>query len=111
MEKNAYEALWAKKYPQIQWELAEVETITGRSVKAKLRLSIAGTTRTVDLDVSYKLSEEGVLFSGSQKIKFSDFHIAPPTAMFGAIKTGDDLVLTFETTFKPVNETAFKSIN
>lgn len=103
MEKNAYEALWAEKYPQIQWELAEVEAITDQLVKTKLKLSIAGTTRTVDLDVSYKLSEEGVLFSGSQKIKFSDFHIAPPTAMFGAIKTGDDLILSFETTFKSIN--------
>lgn len=111
MDKNAYEALQANRNPQIQLELAEVEVITEQLVKAKIRLSIAGTTRVADWDVNYNLSEGDVFFSGSHKIKFSDFKVDPPKAVFGTIKTGDDLELSFATTFKSANETAFKSTN
>lgn len=111
MDKNAYEALQANRNPQIQLELTEIEVITEQLVKARIRLSIAGNTRVADWDVNYKLSEGDVFFSGSHKIKFSDFKVDPPKAVFGTIKTGDDLELSFETTFKSTNETAFKSTN
>jgi hypothetical protein len=111
MDKNAHEALQANKNPQIQLELVETEAITDELVKAKIRLSIAGTSNMANWEVSYKLSEDGVLFLGSHRIKFSDFKVDPPKAVFGTIKTGDELELSFETTFKKTSETAFKSTN
>lgn len=111
MDKNAYEALQFEKNPEIQLKLSEVEVITSQMVKAKIELSIAGTTKECEWDVKYDISDGGIVFSGSHKIKFSDFRVNPPTAVFGTIKTGDNLELSFETTFKPTNETAFYSIN
>lgn len=103
MDKNAYAALLSEKVPEIHLELAEIKAITDQSVKAEIKLSIAGNTRILDWDVEYFLAEEGILFSSLQKFKFSDFQLNPPKAMFGAISTGDNLTLSFETIFESTN--------
>lgn len=63
-------------------------------------LSIAGTTKLVDLNVTGKKKSNGdLVFNGSKKIKMTDFNVKPPSFMFGAMKTGDDVTVTFSTTF------------
>jgi polyisoprenoid-binding protein YceI len=100
MDKNAYEALKVKNHPEIQFELTEVLSISDNLIKAKGNLTIAGTTKSVPMDVKYAVNGSGLVFSGSQKIKFTQFNIDPPTAMFNTIKTGDDLTVSFNSTFK-----------
>lgn len=103
MDKNAHEALQADEVPEIKLELTEANAITDQTVKAIIKLSIAGTTHFFNWDVDYFLSDESILFSGIQKLKFSDFQITPPKAMLGAINTGNDLILSFETIFELTN--------
>ncbi|MBD3627727.1 YceI family protein [Cyclobacterium sp.] len=103
MDNNAYEALLAKQYPQIFFELTEVETITDQMIKAEGRITIAGTTRVIPLQVNYKVSERTILFSGGFPITFTQYKIDPPKALLGTIKTGDELQISFETTFKLIN--------
>ncbi|WP_143960913.1 YceI family protein [Litoribacter populi] len=99
MDKNAYEALNVKKHPEILFELTEVLDISDKVIKAKGNLTIAGKTQNVPMDVNYTVSGNKVNFSGNQNIKFTQFNIDPPTAMFNTIKTGDDLKVSFNTTF------------
>jgi hypothetical protein len=40
-----------------------------------------------------------LVFEGSQKIKMTDYGVAPPTALLGVLKTDDDIVLSFKTNF------------
>lgn len=103
MDDNAYEALVAKKYPEIQFELIEIETITDQSLRAKGNLIIAGTKSLVSLQVDYEITGNTVQFSGSFPITFTQFNIEPPKALLGTIKTGDKLQISFETTFKLIN--------
>lgn len=103
MDDNAYEALVAKKYPEIQFELIEIETITDQSLRAKGNLIIAGTKSLVSLQVDYVITGNTVQFSGSFPITFTQFNIEPPKALLGTIKTGDKLQISFETTFKLIN--------
>ncbi|GAA0893517.1 hypothetical protein GCM10009122_31960 [Fulvivirga kasyanovii] len=103
MDDNAYEALVAKKYPEIQFELIEIETITDQSLQAKGNLTITGTTSLVSLQVDYVITGNTVQFSGSFPITFTQFNIEPPKALLGTIKTGDKLQISFETTFKLIN--------
>jgi len=100
MDKNAYEALNAKAHPNVQFQLTEVLSITDNTIKAKGKLTVAGTTKNVPMDVNYKVTGNTVQFTGNQDIKFTQFNISPPTAVFGTIKTGDDLTLSFNATFK-----------
>tara|TARA_R110000868_G_scaffold45178_1_gene150128 strand:- start:2883 stop:3410 length:528 start_codon:yes stop_codon:yes gene_type:complete len=100
MDNNAYKALDEKQYPQIYFELTEVESIIDQMIKAKGNLTISGNSSMVSLEVNYQLSEDDIWFTGSIPITFTQFKLDPPKALFGTIKTGDDLKISFETIFK-----------
>lgn len=100
MDTNAYKALKSDKYSDIQFVLTEVTSINGAQIKAKGKLTFTGSTKTVLIDVTQKLVGNAVEFSGTLPIKFSEFNVAPPTAIFGTIKTGDALQLSFTVVFK-----------
>jgi polyisoprenoid-binding protein YceI len=100
MDTNAYKALKTDKYPDIRFELTEVASINGSIIKAKGKLTISGSSKTFSLDVTQKLVGNTIEFSGTLPIKFSEFNVEPPTAIFGTIKTGDALQLSFTVIFK-----------
>jgi galactitol-specific phosphotransferase system IIB component len=63
-------------------------------------LSIAGTSKTVNLLVAGTETTTGFEFVGEKALKMTAFNIDPPTALFGTLKTGDDITIKFKTTFK-----------
>lgn len=103
MDKNTYEALEADKHPQIQFQLTDVLEVTEEAdcyqVKARGKLSIAGTSKTVSMQVKATV-KDGVQFSGSLPLKMTDFNIDPPTAVFGTIKTGDEITINFNVAYQ-----------
>lgn len=103
MDSNTYDALEAKKHPTIQYQLTDVldmqEQADGYKIKAKGKLTIAGTTRPVVMQVNAKL-QDGVQFSGSIPLKMTDFNIDPPTALLGSIKTGDAITVAFNVNYQ-----------
>lgn len=103
MDKNAFNALKADDHPNITFTLLEANQDGGNDWKATGRLQIAGATRTVPF--SLKVSPDGadVNVSGSAKIKLTDFEVDPPTAVFGTIKTGDEMTITIDLNLNPVN--------
>lgn len=96
MDKNAYEALKAEKFPTIRFELTELKEINGKTVKANGQLTISGKTNLIPMEVTYEIDGNSISFSGTQAITFKEFGVDPPTAVFGTIKTGNDLMLHFE---------------
>ena len=40
---------------------------------------------------------------GAQQVKMTDYGVDPPTALFGVLKTGDAITISFNTTFAFVN--------
>lgn len=100
MDSNACKALNTNQYPEITFELVETQRIIGQKVVVKGKLTVSGVSRVAVLNVDYKISGDDIHFSGEHAIKFSEFNIDPPTAVFGTIKTGDDLKLSFHVTFK-----------
>ncbi|OWY24393.1 YceI family protein [Sphingobacteriales bacterium UPWRP_1] len=104
METNIYNALKAKSNPKITFQLTKVNSISGTladlTAVVSGNLTIAGTTKAVDLTVKGKQKANGAIeFSGSKKLKMTTFNVKPPTFMFGAMKTGDDVTITFSATF------------
>jgi hypothetical protein len=99
MDKNAYEALHADEHPEISFQLIQVEEITPSTIKAKGMLNIVGKAREIAMDISYSLEGNQVHFNGQHDITFEQFSLKPPTAVFGTIKTGSELTLSFSTTY------------
>lgn len=74
-----------------------VASDSGFVLTAPGTLTIAGTSREVELVVHAAPVEGGRWrFVGSHPVSMSDYDMRPPTAMFGALVTGNDVVVRFD---------------
>jgi len=101
MNKKINKALVSSTSPYIVYNATEVEFAPGSGdgenmINSKGTLEIAGKSMDIVVDAKVKLEGEQLVISGSKAFKMSDFDIEPPTAMFGQIKTRDDITVHFE---------------
>lgn len=106
MDNKTYDALNAGSYPNINYKLAKVGTLSRKSdgsydISTSGYLTIAGVTNMVDITVRGTTGADGsITFSGSKKLKMTDYKIKPPTALLGTLTTGDDVEIVFQVTLK-----------
>ena len=100
MNKNMYEALKSDDHPNITFKLKNVKSVTGNQITVAGDLSIAGTTKPVELNANYSLSGGTVKLTGSKEIDMTTWNIDPPTAMFGTIKTGEVINIKYNLVLK-----------
>lgn len=88
------------KTPDISFVLGSATIATNSdslTVTVTGDLTIAASTRSVTFDVTGKAAAGNTMtFAGSVPVLMSDHGVDPPTAMFGALKTGDEVVVHFE---------------
>lgn len=102
MDNKAHDALKEKKFPEIKFSLDKNNSVNISGSKANLTglLTIAGKSQEVKLTADFDVENpQKFSVTGSVPVKMSDFEIDPPTAMMGAIKTGDDVVVKFTLEF------------
>ena len=109
MDKLMAEALKAKQHPQIRYELIEATLPPNPQVtfvmKTRGKLTIAGVTRDLDMEVQGTRSNDGrYVLTGQAPVKMTSFGIKPPVAMMGTIKTGDDVKITFRWIVEKANQ-------
>lgn len=99
MDKLMAEALKAEKNPMIRYAMTKVALAkegTPFMLDTTGKLTIAGVTRDVNMRVTGTRDANGAyVLTGQAPIRMSDYGIKPPTAMLGAIKTGNDVKVTF----------------
>jgi len=100
LDNNAYKALKSDRFANIVYKLKSATVSAEKDnkylVKTKGSLSIAGVTKEIALDVYCVVNKDATITStGSYKMKMSDYKIKPPSFMFGAMKTGDNITLDF----------------
>tara|TARA_R110002096_G_scaffold39541_2_gene108211 strand:- start:326 stop:886 length:561 start_codon:yes stop_codon:yes gene_type:complete len=98
MDGKTRDALKASKYPKIKFTSTETN-ITANQIACKGKMEMAGASKMVTANVAYKLVQGVPEFTGSIKIVMSDYGIEPPVAMFGTLKTGDEVTIDFELKF------------
>jgi len=101
MDNNAYKALKTDKNKQISFQLTSSK-VTGKIITCTGNLTIAGTTKPVDVEVTYEVKNGNMVCKGSKKIKMTDFNVEPPSFMFGSVKTGDEITVTFDVTLSQI---------
>jgi polyisoprenoid-binding protein YceI len=105
MDNNTYKALDVDKNPNISFVLTSADVTpvdaTTYNIKAKGRLTIAGTTKETDLAATgkYNPADKTLQVTGAKKFKMTDYGVKPPTVMFGSIKTGDDITVSYNLKF------------
>ncbi|GET31863.1 hypothetical protein PbJCM13498_07260 [Prolixibacter bellariivorans] len=100
MDKKAYKAIKSDKYPEIRFTSDNVENLksSGNEFSGELvgKLQLVGVTKTVKIPFKGKVTDAShAVVDGSFKLKMSEYGIEQVTAMFGAIKTGDDLTIKY----------------
>lgn len=102
MDKNTYNAMNADKYENVTFKLTGPATLEDAGngnykVKAMGDLTIAGVTKSTDLNFSAKISGGTLELTGEKKLDMTTYNVEPPTALMGTIKTGKDVTLKFKT--------------
>ncbi len=102
MDRGMYGALKADEYPEIVYELASVSDYAVSddgtfTLSATGNLTIAATTKEIVVPVEGVHQEDGhILFAGTHSLLMTDYGLKPPSLMFGAYRTGDELTISFE---------------
>ncbi len=108
LDKNAYKALKADKYKNISYKLTsskESPEKGGYLLKTRGKLTIAGTTKDVAMDIHLVINANNTItYKGSYQLNMTDYGVEPPSFMLGAMKTGDALKLDFEVKYIKQNE-------
>ncbi|MEP7196865.1 MAG: YceI family protein [Saprospiraceae bacterium] len=108
MDEKIYDAMKAKLFPSISFQLIEVISYPNASndnkLSAKGKFNIAGTSRDENIIVQTKVNSDGtILFNGTKKIQMTDYNIKPPSAMLGTINTGNEVTVKFEIVMQKTN--------
>ena len=100
MDKIAYETLKSGKNKTIKYVLKSAEKVNETTWNLTGTYTIAGASKELKTQVKVAVVNGIVTLQGSNKITFEEFGMKSPTAMFGAIKTGQDLTIKFNINFK-----------
>ncbi len=105
MDNIAHKAMKMKNFPAIiftiQSDKVNATNKTGFEGTVTGNLMIAGVSKPISIPVNVTyLVNNMIKVEGNQPLKMTDFGIKPPTAMFGAIKSGDEVHVAFLLVFK-----------
>jgi polyisoprenoid-binding protein YceI len=102
MDDNLYKALNADDASAISYILGSFEP-NGSAAKDSFTLNTVGTLQVAGRENKVSMAVEATRLAdgtvkavGSVPIKMTDYGIKPPTALFGRLKTGDDVTVKFE---------------
>ena len=105
MDKKTYKALKTDDYKTIKFKMVEVKSnkkIDDSTFEIKIigNMTICGVTKLIPIDFIINKKGNVMNATGSGAMKMTDFNVEPPTALLGAITTGDDLIIKFNANFK-----------
>jgi polyisoprenoid-binding protein YceI len=100
MDSRTYKSINADVFPKINYQLtfATVTMVQANkySIQTTGNLTIAGKTQTISMKVTALVNaDHSISCRGTEKIMLTDYGIAPPSFMLGAMKVGNDLTISF----------------
>ena len=104
MDNNLYKALNADASPDVSYILATFDAAPGEAkdtftLHTVGTLNVAGKENKIEMDVAAtRMADGSVTAKGVVPIKMTDYGIQPPTAIFGRLKTGNEVKVNFELT-------------
>lgn len=101
MDNKMHGALKKEVYPKIYYNFISINSPIDKKNGYVISglINIAGVEKQIEINSVITLTNNIVHFSGKKKLKLTEFNINPPTAMFGQIETGNDIVITFDLFF------------
>ena len=107
MDRLMYRALKTQANPLITYTMTAIEGLDGDSLATTGEIEVAGVSNAAPLKVQWVAEEGGaVRVRGTHTMKMTDHGMKPPTAMFGALHTGNEVLVHFDVVFNPAAQTA-----
>jgi len=103
MDKNTYSTLNTDTYKSITFSMVSAAFVN-RKIQCEGDLTVAGVTKRITVEAAYKVVNQSIVCSGTKKIKMSDYGIDPPSFMFGTVRTGDEMTVSFTVNLAPVQK-------
>ena len=105
MDKNTYKALNTNEFKTIDFTLLSVNSkqkISDTDYKLSVSgdLTISGITNKISLQLKLTIHGDTIAIEGEKSILMTDYGIAPPKALLGTIKTGDEIKIVFKAVFE-----------
>lgn len=99
MDSKTFDALKGKQYPLIKFTSAQSKLALEKGAfKGEIigMLEIAGKKRQVEIPISGVIKSNSMLeVKGDYRIDMTQYGVDPPTAMFGTLKTGKEVLVSF----------------
>jgi polyisoprenoid-binding protein YceI len=97
MDSRMHDAFDTKKNPEISFTSTEVTLNSDyKSGIAKGQLTMAGSTRAVEIPFTIEAKGNNWVFSGFSDLLMTNFDMRPPTAVMGTIRAGDAVTVRFQ---------------
>ncbi len=104
MNRKLREAFKIDDHPTIEFEASTISAQVASagsgpatSLLVKGDLTMAGTTRTIEVRTEgYDPADGRLKFTGQHTLDMTDYQMDPPTAIWGTIKTGEEVTVRFE---------------
>jgi len=107
MNAKIYKALDASNHEAITYQSTS-NTITSAADAAELEVSSTGQLsiggKSQEVTITLTGTAKPLALKGSYPLKFSQYEIEPPSALFGTIVCDDDMTISFDLHFKPGDE-------
>jgi polyisoprenoid-binding protein YceI len=103
MTNKTMDALRTDKYPEIEFTMVSIDKIISNYGKFSGVLTgdlvLAGVTKRISIAFSGQFENNRINITATKDINLNDFKIKPPTAIMGALKTGENVVISFQLQF------------
>ena len=109
LDKNAYRALNAEKYPDITFRLTSYAAEPKDGAFAATvggTLTVNGVEKPVTLQATVSGGPTAIKATGTTRFRMTDFGVKPVTALMGTIRTGDEVAIRFDLTGAAANSIA-----
>lgn len=103
MDKLTRKALKSEGFPQITYVFIKGEVVSNTAEELTVKLlgdlAIAGKTNQISVLTTIDKSHTSVTLKGTHKLKMTDYGVDPPKALFGTVKTGNEITIDFSVKF------------
>lgn len=106
MNRKMHGALKKDDHPTITFDLLSSEIVKSNSDTSFVldvtgTLNVAGVDKEINFPVEASVQDDGTYkFTGQYETDMREFDVEPPSAMFGAVRSGEMVTISFELFFQ-----------
>lgn len=103
LRKNIHKYMKKDDYPNVTFELNNVSEVNNQNGSVSITgngvITVTGNDYNAEMQVTATIQNGSIQFIGEKQLLMTDFGIDPPTAVFGTIRSKDEIVMKFDVIF------------